>query len=246
MGLIDFAGYVSNRIEALNEQKKDFDELSDFPLIAGKQSIYVMDWSKDKITYCRGILDFLGYTEEEFNMSMALKRIHPDDEKVVSRVIKGIVNHCIQENVSGKNEYLNITYRIRKRDGSYVKVLRTSGAYEVNLKGELVSNWSVLTDINFISNENQVEWDFNASALDVEGLREEVFKEFKNFFTLTELLVIHAIHKGFKNREIAENLNISVHTVATHRKNIMRKSNCSNVKQLMSFCFRNGILKNSV
>jgi DNA-binding CsgD family transcriptional regulator len=58
--------------------------------------------------------------------------------------------------------------------------------------------------------------------------------------------VINSINKGLKTREIADKLNISSHTVATHRKNIMRKANCSNVKQLLVFCSRNGILKSVV
>lgn len=240
-GLLEFSNDISNQLKPLVNKKK-FNDLNSFPIIKGKQAIYVMDWSKDKITYSRGVYEFLGYLEEEFDMTIALKRIHPEDEKVVSRVIKGVVNHCIQKNVSGKNEYLNITYRLRKSDGSYVRVMRKSAAYEVNEKGELISNWSFLTDIDFITNNNQVEWDVYASELDVKGFREEVYEEFKNFFTPTELLVTYAIHKGFKNREIAEKLNVSDHTIATHRKNIMRKANCSNVKQLLAFCLRNGIL----
>lgn len=240
--LLAFSNDISNSLVAETYSNKDFSDLATFPLIKGKQVVYVMNWLRNEITYSRGINDFFGYQEDEFNMAEALNCIHPEDEMIVSRVVKGIVNHCIQENVAGKNEFLNLTYRIRRKDGSFVKVLRKSSAYEINEKGMLISNWSIITDIGFISNNNQVEWDIYANGMDVSSFKNKVYEEFQDFFTPTELLVIHAIHKGYRTNQIASKLNISNHTVATHRKNINRKSNCSNAGQVLAFCHRNGIL----
>ena len=54
--------------------------------------------------------------------------------------------------------------------------------------------------------------------------------------------VIAKIFEGISNHEIAVKLNISRHTVATHRKNILFKSNCSDSQQLLLFCKKNGII----
>lgn len=48
-----------------------------------------------------------------------------------------------------------------------------------------------------------------------------------------ELEVIHQLKHGFNNQEIAESLNLSFHTVKTHRKNIYMKLKVSNVAELI-------------
>ncbi len=240
--ILAFSNGISKYLNGVSVDKKDFLDLTSFPLINGKQAVYVMDWSLNKITFSRGIKAFLGYKTDEFDMAMALNRVHPEDEMIVSRVIKGIVNHCIDENVAGNSEFLNITYRMMRKDGSFVKVLRKSSAYEVDEQGRMTSNWSIITDIGFISNNNQVEWDIYANGMDVIKFKNNVYREFEDFFTPTELLIINALKKGLKSEQIANDLNISKHTVATHRKNINKKSNCSSAQQVMAFCHRNGIL----
>ena len=56
----------------------------------------------------------------------------------------------------------------------------------------------------------------------------------------TEILKI--IVKGYTNKEIAEMLNISLNTVLTHRKNIIRKTGVKTVSGLTFYCLRNGLL----
>ncbi len=239
--LMDFANGVSHQLLHRKRDKRPFYDLEHFPLVPGKQAVYVMDWKQNRVTYQRNVEQLLGYSQNDFDDSIIHTRIHPDDIAVVSRVIKGIVDHYVHHNVTGKETYLTITYRLLKKDGTAIKVLRQSGAYETFGQGRLVSNWSMLTDIGFISNGNQVEWDVNAAEVDRQKFKDRVYLEFKDFFTTREQLIIQGIKKGMKSTEIANSLTISKLTVDTHRKNILRKSNCSNKEQLLTFCQRNGI-----
>ncbi|TDQ31030.1 response regulator transcription factor [Zeaxanthinibacter enoshimensis] len=221
----------------------DLSWIDTFPLVRGKQAIYIVDWEKAQITFGRGIGELLGYDAgENFDLNKVLQQYHPDDATFVQRIIKGIVTHCSQHNSSDCNEYLRLTYRLQKADGSYIKVLRQSTVHEINGNGQMVSNVSFLSDISFISNNNKVEWDVYANNFDTKELREMVYKEFVNFFTRRELEVIAQISKGETNAQIADSLNISKHTVSTHRKNILAKSHCSNAADLLAFCKGNGIL----
>ncbi len=238
--LMDYAREISNQLIQKERITKDFSDLESFPLIPTKQALYVMDWQKNQVTFQRNIQELLGYSRTEFDDKIIHTQIHPNDINVVSRVIKGIVNHYVNQETSSST-YLTITYRLIKRDRTIVKILRQSGAYETMPNGQLISNWSFITDISFISNNDQIEWDVNANEVDRQKFKEKVYEEFKDFFTPRELLVINAVQKGLKNFEIAQKLFISEHTVRTHRKNILRKCNCSNKEQLLSFCYRNGI-----
>lgn len=232
---------ISLKLQNVHPRLKDFSALLDWPLILGKQCIYILDWRHGTLTYSRGLEAMLGYDPTNGEANSGVFNFHPDDETFVNRIIRGITLHCIQTNVSGKGEFLNLTYRLRKKDGSFIKVLRQSGAYEIDEAGRMISNWSYLTDISFISNQNKVEWDIYANELNVADFHQRVYEEFSGFFTQRELDIIKAIKLGYTNMQISEHLYISPHTVSTHRKNIFRKSQCSNVRELLAFCSRIGV-----
>ncbi|MDR1096939.1 MAG: LuxR C-terminal-related transcriptional regulator [Tannerella sp.] len=57
----------------------------------------------------------------------------------------------------------------------------------------------------------------------------------------TDVLVL--IAKGFMNKEIAERLTISIHTVISHRKNITRKTNIKSVAGLAMYALMNNLIE---
>lgn len=54
--------------------------------------------------------------------------------------------------------------------------------------------------------------------------------------------VLRLLALGYTNMEISDKLNISEHTVKTHRKNAMTKTNSKNTAQLVATCIRQGII----
>lgn len=50
--------------------------------------------------------------------------------------------------------------------------------------------------------------------------------------------------KGFTNKEIAKQLFLSIHTVHTHRKNIMKKLGIRSASELVRYAISTGIIKN--
>lgn len=57
-----------------------------------------------------------------------------------------------------------------------------------------------------------------------------------------EIEVLKEIVKGLSNREISEKLNISIHTVVSHRKNIARKTGIRSRSALAIFALTNKII----
>ncbi|MBI3502919.1 MAG: response regulator transcription factor [Bacteroidetes bacterium] len=57
-----------------------------------------------------------------------------------------------------------------------------------------------------------------------------------------EIEIIQLVSEGLSNKEIAERLFLSVHTVTTHRKNIMSKLGVNNTAGLVMFAIKQNLL----
>lgn len=73
---------------------------------------------------------------------------------------------------------------------------------------------------------------------ELESYKVKICEKEKLMISPRELDVIRLIAKGLGNKEIAEQLFISEFTVATHRKNIFRKTNTRNVGSLLELVGR--------
>lgn len=73
-----------------------------------------------------------------------------------------------------------------------------------------------------------------------EGQRE---MDGKRGLTERETEIVKWVAEGYKNREIAVQLGISVKTVETHRANIMNKLGLRNLSQLIRYAIQNGLIK---
>lgn len=60
-----------------------------------------------------------------------------------------------------------------------------------------------------------------------------------------EIEVLVAVAKGLQNKEIAETLKISVHTVMSHRKNIIAKTGIKSIAGLTVYALMNGLIEES-
>jgi two-component system, NarL family, nitrate/nitrite response regulator NarL len=63
-----------------------------------------------------------------------------------------------------------------------------------------------------------------------------------DLLTDRETEIVQLIAEGFSNKEIGNKLFISHRTVDTHRTNIMKKLNISNIAGLISYAIKNGIV----
>ncbi len=61
--------------------------------------------------------------------------------------------------------------------------------------------------------------------------------------TNRELQILKLISEGYKNREIAESLSISIKTVAAHRLNLMKKLDVHNIAGMVAWSTRLGLIE---
>lgn len=70
--------------------------------------------------------------------------------------------------------------------------------------------------------------------------KENTTKE--SLFSARETEVARLLCKGYINKEIADELNVSTTTVITHRKNIMEKLHAHSLANIILYCVVNGIV----
>lgn len=224
-----------------NSKDIETSSLENIPLY-NNECIYLVDFTKNKIIYHRGIQNVLGYSDSDISLKLILNSLHPDDSESVSRIGKAALLYCMDNPDNAQSSELLMSYRRRKKDGTYIKVLSKSCIYFVNDKGDLTGGLTKISDVNFMDSSDAVKWSFEIDHLDKEVFKEHVYSSYKDFFTTRERQIIVEMAKDLNNREISEKLNISRHTVATHRKHIFKKSNRHNVKDLILFCKNMGII----
>ena len=66
--------------------------------------------------------------------------------------------------------------------------------------------------------------------------------EAKSPLTLREIEVATNLARGYTNKEVAEQLNISLSTVITHRKNLMLKLGAHSLSDIIIYAVMNGHL----
>ena len=109
-----------------------------------------------------------------------------------------------------------------------------------------------LTALITCTNINQFKKDelvyYNLLKKNTDGIYEVMLEGTENNelddyqLTPREIQIINLISQGYLNKQIADKLAITLHTVQTHRKNILKKTQCQGTAELTNFAFSRGLL----
>ena len=104
---------------------------------------------------------------------------------------------------------------------------------------DILKQYNATIDIN--DTRQEVENKLN-EALESKGKEEEKLN-YELSERETDILI--AVAKGMQNKEIADTLNISIHTVISHRKNIVAKTGIKSVAGLTVYALINNLINES-
>lgn len=187
-----------------------------------------------------------GYKPEEFTLSLFMEIIHPEDlpyfmdfEATVTKFWNGLPPEKVMKY---KSRY---DYRIRKKDGTYVRILQQIVTIQSDDEGAVLRTFVVHTDISHLKSDQRMVLSFiglegEPSYIDVEPIQK--FSPSKPIFTKSEKEIIHLLSQTKTTQEIAHILNRSPQTISTHRKNIMKKTGTTSVLQLIKLTVERGWL----
>ena len=226
-----------------DDHQIDMQENSSFDVKAlNGECIYIIDYIEKRLLFKTGFKSLLGFEDEEVDFDFVFKGYHHEDAIMIREIIKSVVASAVNPFINDPDLQLSMTYRRKRKDGSYIHLLSLSSVYELDSNGNLLKSLTRLMDISYLNLITPVSWSIRSKNIDEEAVRQSINELFENPFTKREIEVIKEMQSGGSNHEIAKRLFISPHTIATHRKNIFRKCNCNSILDLMVYCRKLEIL----
>ncbi len=216
----------------------------------GEHYFMVIDFTNLSVEYVSpSIENKLGIKPADASLEAVWKCIASEEEESLQKK-EELTAHFFSEVVSPEDvAHYKAVYQLRlgNSDGNYVRYLHQSIPLAISDGGAIQRALIIHVDVqhlNIPSSDyvNFVGSDGRPSYYHIDPDKPE-FKSAQNHpFSERELEIIAMIARGHTREEIADELSISPNTVATHRKNALRKSGCRTLNQLVATWVRKGLI----
>jgi DNA-binding CsgD family transcriptional regulator len=209
-----------------------------------RQFFYAGDLLAMRIDYIsQGISTLLGLQPDHLNPATIIRLIHPSD---LSR-LKAFPPRFFRTGTDlyrqrGGKEFLSVTVRFIRPDGGMLHALFQSHAFYSKKPYESVFAIVVITDIAHLSLPNHVQHHYVGTDPAVFRYPDEALLSTGHHFSPRELEILRYVDQGMESVDIAQSLFLSVHTVNTHRRNILRKTGNTNIHDLIFHLKEQGML----
>jgi len=217
----------------------------------GKFYYYVINFADSTIcNHHEDILKIHGLIKYPVHLKEIIDLIHPDDIEFVMEAERMSIEKIKEINGFDYQQELKTSYcfRMRTSKGNYELFHHQALHTYKDENGRLLQSVNIHTNIENITHQNSYvvllsgingREDFHQMQWMEHGKPHESTPV---IFTKREVEIINCIAKGYSTGEISDLLNISEEMVRTHRKNILRKSDCRNSSELIKKTFEWGYL----
>lgn len=200
------------------------------------QFLYVVNYITGSVVHAQGFQEVLGYPDADVDLPLIYNSWHPDDAPVLALITERVSKELTRTRPPLRPFEVTLTldYRVRKANGDYIKVQRQSTVFAVDERSErTVSTFSLCRDISDLKPGNRVRWQWEGR-----GAENMSFPELKGQLmyhpTARERDVLRRMAHGQSSKAIASALGLSLHTVNTHRKNLLQRTGLPNVAALIA------------
>ncbi|KOY50773.1 LuxR C-terminal-related transcriptional regulator [Polaribacter dokdonensis] len=169
--------------------------------------------------------------------------IHPDDIELWLKSLQNLMAFTMKELNDDQRKRMNYTwnYRIKNEKGNYVNIIQNTTPLQFDENNKPIIGMAHYTVLN---SETFMDICATAKILNDNNEYETLYYENMSSANLLDVIsnrerdIIRLIITKNTSEEIANKLNISVHTVNTHRRNILKKLNIDSTFELVNY-FKN-------
>ena len=201
--------------------------------------LFIIDFRIQEFIYLSPNTDFVhGYLREEIQKLGPVgfyDLLHPKDKEILFKEVFRDISIFLGTNktVDYTDLKINYNYRVSQKDGSYKFLMNRFTPISVGEGNAPLIIVGTVRDITDIYTKKEIFCKIHT----VNNSKDIVFQKtypindsIKDFgITQKEFDVIKLVHQGKSSKEIASDLNNSLETIHTHRKNIIKKLNVNSM-----------------
>ncbi|SDD28444.1 regulatory protein, luxR family [Algoriphagus faecimaris] len=247
-----FSDWAKQEFKAHPNEKKLIENLEVLSQNIGMREglvIACFDYRNLSLAFFTGEVESLtGYPESVFRkkgMEAAFTMIHEEDRAELFRFQKIVFEAFHQLTLQQRHsfEFSYTTRWVHRTTREVIWVMGKVRPYLIDEKGNFAMDLHIIVQLLTPPKEKGYDWTYSYTKED--GTRVLVSKNSPDRrqikLTKKEKEIIKMILEGLGSKEIGESMNISINTVSTHRKNILRKlgakSTAEMVKIIASYDF---------
>jgi DNA-binding CsgD family transcriptional regulator len=213
-------------------------------LCINKQFIYVADVIQLKILYTsKCSYDFFGPGIDPADASAYLSAAHPDDLKRHSIARNKYLRIGTDLFVEKKGEaFISTNIRVKNASGNYVNLLYQGYLFYSELQYPSTYAIMVHTDVTGMMKARYGYHYYVGNDPAYFRFPDDTLLKTGNVFSRREFEIIKLIACGHNSRKIAEELFLSIHTVNTHRRNLLKKTGKATTHELVMELKEGGVI----
>jgi DNA-binding CsgD family transcriptional regulator len=208
------------------------------------QFFYIGDLINIKIIYTsKRSKEMMGIRPEELTLYHFFEGTHPDDVKRNSLGRATLLKVANDLFVAEKGcKLLSSNLRMRNAEGKYSNLLMQMYLFFSAVPYKSVFLFKLHTNIDSYKRIKHGYHYYLGDDLSYFRYPDDELLQTGNVFSTREFEIIKLVEKGLSSELIAEQLFLSLHTVNTHRRNILQKTGKANISELIYELMERGVL----
>lgn len=212
------------------------------------QVVFILNHSNFEFLYIsENLINLIGTSVQDYKAAgfeESLKRCHPEDTKSLITTVYPELYRCF-DSLSSEQKFKiksSYTMRFKSSNGVYKQILQQNIPLTIE-NGKVILGLIVWMDISAYKKDDLVTYKTvlvngnDSVTILSQGICEN------NILTDREIRVLQLTANGLSEKEIADRLSISLHTIKSHRKNMIRKTGVKNAAELVRFGVANLIIQ---
>ncbi|HEY4540343.1 MAG TPA: LuxR C-terminal-related transcriptional regulator [Faecalibacter sp.] len=212
----------------------------------GDSYYYIFNLQNSVIEYVHpNVEKVLGLKPDEFTTEKFMEIVHPDDlphfMNMENTAIKFALNFTPEQlqNYKVRSDF-RIVNPITKEN---IRILKHIHPLQFTENNGVLRCLGIHTDISYLNVMGRpilsfIGMDGEPNFIDLEII--EKFKPTKEILTAREKELLRYLFKGQSSKQIAYHLSLSEATVNTHRRNILAKTSCNSIQEVIYKAIENG------
>jgi len=202
---------------------------------ANNQFFFIGDQINMKMFFTsKRSLDLIGVDSKDMSLVSFLNRIHPDDLTRLSSARSKTYQlggdlFLVKKGIA----IISTTLSFQKSPGNYLNQLVQCLLFYKDIPYSTVFRLQVHTDISAFKKIRKGYHYYLGDNVSFFRYPDENLLSIGNIYSNREFAIIKLVSEGLSSGQIANKLFLSVHTIETHRRNILKKSNKSSIMELI-------------